>query len=299
VLFSLLGAVILAGLALYIAATAGRGPAHTFRLVPVGNATSAQLDSDAADLVRRLEGLGHGNAGSSVSGHSILVTLYGSSSEVTTAIDRVIPQGRLLVRPVECLAGAYQVMSGGTSSMQSPSASSCAAKYRLTPENLNIDTGTGKPIAVIGPDPGVSNIPTTSPGDDLPSGYVVLPTTPSSGFAAERLVLGPSAVGYSELASAEAQKRGGGWMVGISLTSAGMKQLQNLAKEQFHSYIAVDLDGEVVETPLIEGSSPSFRASGLALAIGGQANEIAAQALADDLTTPLEVPLRLASSTPN
>jgi preprotein translocase subunit SecD len=154
-------------------------------------------------------------------------------------------------------------------------------------------------MAVVSSDPALLNVPTTSPETESRSDYVILPASASSGFAPDRLVLGPSTVGYSELASAEASKHDGIWVVDISLTSAGTKRLQNLAQQQFHAYIAIEVDGKVLDAPLIEGTATSFKTAGLGLEIGGQTTESDALTLADDLTSPLEIPLRLASPPAN
>ena len=295
-LFSVLGATIAAIVALIITSNVERGPAHTFRLVPSVNATSSQLSSDAAALVRRLQSLGYSDAQSQVVGESISLTLYGSETEVKDALRGAIAPARFEVRPVECAAPPYSAVAHQKLSLQPAStvANRCSARYLMSAAALQIDPHTGmskSPLIV--PDPSLAGMPTTPAASDGQSEPALFPAGPSSGFAGERLFLGPAQVGNDGIASAGATRGGSNWNVNIALTTAGGLDLDALAKKQFHAYIAICVDGTVISAPLVQPTSTSFGSVGGTLKLSAAFTKNEALELADNLASPLSVPLKV------
>ncbi|MGO9341767.1 MAG: SecDF P1 head subdomain-containing protein [Acidimicrobiales bacterium] len=293
-LFSVLAATIAAVVALFITSNVERGPAHTFRLVPTATATRSQLTSDAAALVRRLQSLGYSDTQSQVVGDAISLTLYGSGPQVDDALNGAIAQARFEARPVECAVPPYS--SGADSNLAERQPNGCALRYLLSAKALQVDTHTGKPRNDPGPDPSLAAVPDTSAATDVQSEPALYPAGSGSGFAGERLFLGPVRVGNDALASAGASEVDSAWVVQITLTSAGTKDLDALATQQFHAYLAICVDGTVRSVSIVQPTSTSFSSLGGQIQLRPGFTRSEALNLADDLTSPLAVPLEVTGS---
>ena len=68
------------------------------------------------------------------------------------------------------------------------------------------------------------------------------------------------------------------------LTSAGSTQWDNLAKEQFHAIIAIDLDGQVISAPITQPTNGSFSSFNGQVQISGGFTENQAKTLATEFT---------------
>jgi preprotein translocase subunit SecD len=73
-------------------------------------------------------------------------------------------------------------------------------------------------------------------------------------------------------------------VVDINLTGPGSAAWDNLAKQQFHSIIAIDLDGQVIDAPITQPTQGSFTSFGGTVEISGGFTETSAKNLATDLT---------------
>jgi preprotein translocase subunit SecD len=296
-LFALLGATIAGAIALAVESNVTRGPALSFTLVPAQSATSADLQSDAAAMVRRLISLGYKDTLAKADGDAIDVTMYGSAPKLRAALLAALPAASLEMRPVECAAPAFSGVGSSGNQIQSlPQARpACAAKYLLTAEALRVDTTTGLPATRIATDPGLASVPSTSQSEDQADLTVLLPTGAAAGFEGDRIVAGPAEVANVDVVSAQASLNSPEWVLDLNLTTAGEKAYNALAKNQFHAYIAVDIDGTIVSAPIIEPTSSTFAAFGAKVAIDAGYTKAQAVALADDLTSPLVIPLKLAN----
>jgi hypothetical protein len=297
ILFLMVGAVIAATIGLAIESNVTRGPALSFRLVPEQYATSAQLSSDAAALVRRLQNLGYKDTSAAVNTGSIDLTMYGSSPQLRAGLQGALPAAILYVRPVQCAAPPFVAAgSAGQQANSAPSGASlrCSERYLLTARALHVDTSTGQP-AVVAPDPTLASVPSTSEAEDVATRTVLIATGPESGFVSERLVAGPAGVVNADVVSAQASFQNPEWLIEVDLTSAGEKKYNELAKSQFHAYVAVDIDGTAISAPIMEPTLSSFGSLGAKLEIEAGFTKTQALALADDLASPLVVPLKLAS----
>ncbi len=67
-------------------------------------------------------------------------------------------------------------------------------------------------------------------------------------------------------------------------------------RQQFHAYVAVCVDGTVLSASIVEPTSTSFRSLGGVLSLRAGFTRSEALDLADDLASPLPVPLVVASS---
>lgn len=297
VLFATLAAVIAASVALAVENNATRGPASSFELVPTQAATSSELISDAAAIVRRLQSLGYKDTQARANTSSIEVTMYGSAPKLRAALEAALAAADIEVRPVVCAAPLF---AGGGHAGQQPGPAlaaprlTCGSKYLLTAGALRIDTTTGQPARNVGPDPVLAYVASTSRPGDVPSRTVLLATGQASGFSGERLLAGPADVVNADIASASTTFVASEWIVDLALTTSGAKKYNALTKSQFHAYVAVDIDGTVISAPLIEPSESSFGSLGAKMQIEAGLTMNQAVDLADDLTSPLVVPLELA-----
>jgi hypothetical protein len=297
-LFSVLGATIAAVVALIITSNVERGPAHNFRLVPTENATTSQLVTDAAALVRRLEALGYPNTQSQVAGHGITVTMYGSGKQVSEALDGAIAEARFEVRPVECAVVPYSPPALTGERHPPPRPLQCGPQFLLSASALQVDTRTGLPKNAPRADPSFGASPDTPAATDSQSEPALYATGSGSGsrFLDLRLLLGPASVRNDAIASAGASKVASQWVVDVTLTSGGATKLDALAKQQFHAYLAICVDGSVLSASIVEPTSTSFSSLGGELQLKSGLTKSEALDLADDLASPLAVPLKVLSS---
>jgi preprotein translocase subunit SecD len=292
VLFATLAAVIVASVALAVVSNVARGPASNFELVPTRPATSAELVSDAGSMVRRLQSLGFKNTQARANAGSIEVTMYGSADKVRAALLGALATGSIKVRPVECAAPLLELESQ-IARPKSPQPLVCGESYLLTAGALKIDTDTGQPARLIGPDPAFATVASTSDTHDASSATVLLPTGKASGFEGERLVCGPAEVVGSDVASAGASYLAPEWSVDLTLTASGATKYEKLTKSRFHAYMAIEVDGTVISAPLVEPTQSSYGSLGTKIQIVAGLTMNQAVDLADDLTSPLAVPLEL------
>jgi hypothetical protein len=293
-LFSLLAATVAGVVALIVTSNVERGPALSFHLVPERSATSSELRTDAAAMVRRLQDTGYSDTQAQVTGNSIEVTMYGSAPKLRSALSGALAPALVQLRPVSC--AAPQANSGLASGL-APARLVCAAPYRVTASALQVDITTGRPTRQIGPDPDLAAYPTTGSNQDSATAVVLLGAGADSGFSGERLVCGPAGVTNTDFASASAASSAGNWVVLLGLTVNGVKGYDALARRQFHAYIGIDVDGTVVSASITEPKSASFTAPSGEVQIRGGFTRSQALNLANDLASPLAVPLELVQTT--
>jgi hypothetical protein len=291
VLFGLLGATVAAVVALIITSEVGKGPAHTFELVPQASATDAELRSDAGTMVTRLENLGY-TTQAQVENGSIQVTMYGSEQQLRSGVVSSLMQGRLFVRPVECSAPLYDP----NANRSAPVALKCEKQYAMTASALKVNTDTGR-TTTIPPQPNLAAVPSSVPSAEPEGDTVIVPAGPNSGFAGKRLVLGPASLSNSAISSAQASVASGAkWSVDVTLTSDSSDAYDVLTEDQFHALVAYEVDGTVVSAPVIEPTLKSYGDLGATFEIQAAFTKSEAVALANSLTSPLAVPLRLSGS---
>jgi hypothetical protein len=187
------------------------------------------------------------------------------------------------VRPVLCQAPAF---AGGTPATGALPA--CAAGSALTSANLEVGPNPGNPNGytsntAIPPDPQFAPYPSTTVAGDLPAATVLLPdAAPAQGTG--RFVLGPTAVTGASVQSASAQVADGQWVVNVTFTSTGSAAWDALAHAQFHAYVGVDLNAQVISATLIQPTTFTFTSFGGQLEISGASGQTQAQAWATAIT---------------
>jgi preprotein translocase subunit SecD len=89
----------------------------------------------------------------------------------------------------------------------------------------------------------------------------------------------------AEVQSASAQKdQTGQWTVTVHLSSAGAVAFDRIAEENFHQFVAIDVGGKVVSTPIIQPTQTSFSSFDGEVQISGTLNASNAHAVARSIS---------------
>ena len=282
------------------------GPTGGLRAVfaPARPLSPAALEEAATAMASRLRALGDTDSTVSTDRGTLVVTGPTLTRDQVRLVGSI---GAFSIRPVLCGAPAYVAPStlaapGTTAPSTLPA---CEAQYSLTASNLNTNTTTGQPTNTIGPDPIFAPYPSTR--DDDPSSTVLLPADPATGTQQyPRFVLGPTQLSGSNLDVASSQGRfdqqNGAWVVDVTLASSSATQWDVVAQRNFHAFIAVDLDGEVLSAPLIQPNQSAFASFGGRIEVSVSGDNVTAAADAKSLAAvirsgPLPVPFNLQSLT--
>jgi preprotein translocase subunit SecD len=258
---------------------------------------TSQLDEAVQILNNRVNGLGVSGAQVSTSGNNqIAVSIPGvkNAAQVLAAIGQT---AQLYFRPVECFAPP--LIEAKTSKGVKVSAThsgagtlpTCGSQYATTAANIDVTPNSSVQGYSVNnnltDDPQFdqySNTPTTAA--NYPNRSVLLPGISSGGAAAAantgRYVLGPEELTGHSIGSATAtQDQTGNWVVDYNLTSAGSPLWDKVAQENFHQYLALELDGIVQSAPLIQPTQASFTSfDGKGEISGGNMTEANAKQLA-------------------
>jgi hypothetical protein len=188
------------------------------------------------------------------------------------------------IRPVLCYAPPYSPAFGqpaNTGRLPTCSASSqlTAANLSITPNASNVNGYTANSNIV--PDPQFATYPSTATTRVYPDATVLLPGTTVEGTG--RYVLGPAGLTRSGVASAQATKQSGQWLIDLTLTNGGSVQWDALAAKQFHAILGVVIGGRVVSAPITQPTQSSFSSFNGQLDIGGSFTGRQAKAIASEL----------------
>jgi preprotein translocase subunit SecD len=246
--------------------------------------SSGEMQTIISILQNRIDALGVSGATINSQGGNVVVQVPGLANrqQLLTTIQQT---AEMLFRPVLCEAPPYAAPAKGKTP---PSGTpTCGSQYLLTAANLNVSTSTGDPQTNIGPDPALAAYPTTAapnnPVGDLASKTVLLDTAANAGFGGDRLLLGPAQVVGSQITSAQATFDSPDWVVNLNLSSSGSHDWDTLATQQFHAYIGIDLDAQVISAPLTLPNQATFTSFGGKVQISGNFSESTAKTLALDL----------------
>jgi hypothetical protein len=185
-------------------------------------------------------------------------------------------RGTELIRPVLCTASPF----AGAQRRNGP-LPQCGARYAMTSTALSVtptSASKGYVAKFITPDPALTGYPNST--SDAP-GHVVLlgGLTPGS----PRYLLGPSEMrlSASDVESASAHKNAlGEWVVNVRLSAHGATLWDYVAHRNFHRFLAIDLDGNVVSASIIQPTQASFSSANGVLEVSGSPSGADARALA-------------------
>lgn len=218
---------------------------------------TAQLMADQRVMTTRLRAVGYASATVRIS-HGALVVTNGPKSLINSA-SFLTSSPQLFIRSVTCYAGAQ---SGPVAT--SPLPSTCSSpKYAAPTATPMTESPGGFTMPTAEPDPALSAYATTTPGQDAssPTTSALLPLLNSDNGTTQRYLVGPTLVTLSSMvasATVTHMPSAGGWIVNVQLNAAEAKLWDQVAREYFHRVIAIDLNGLIVEAPLIQPTNPTF-----------------------------------------
>ncbi|MGH9030106.1 MAG: protein translocase subunit SecD, partial [Acidimicrobiales bacterium] len=236
----------------------------------------------AINIIRnRVDAAGAAGAEVNSQGGRVVVQLPGVSN--ASAIIKLIGKtAQMQFRPVLCVSGPYSKPKSGPGPTTVPSNCS-ATQYEQTAANQGSES-SGSPSNTVPADPTLAAYQTTSStyNNNHANSEVLIPA-PGTQWSGGRVLLGPSGVPGKDVHSAQAVFNTPNWDVEVTFNSAGATLWDKLAQTQFHAYIAVDLDGDVISAPLTLPSQSTFTSFSGKVQISGSFTQTSAQNLALDL----------------
>ena len=266
---------------------------------PAHSISSGEMDTTVNIIRNRVDGAGVSGADVSSQGGNVVVQFPGVKNP-QALIDLIGQTAQLYFRPVVCGATAYVAPAKGS---PAPAATlpSCTLQYATSRQNLNVQPNSNAPNGytanTVQPDPGFTPYPATTAQQDDPTKTVLLKSDPLAGaMQYARFVLAPSGLKGNAIASASAvfDTTINAWAVSYTLTSAGSPLWDQLAQQNFHQYVAIDLDGLVESAPIIQPDSATFGSFQGKGEISGNFTQATAKNLALELNYgALPVPLKI------
>jgi preprotein translocase subunit SecD len=244
---------------------------------PSTPATLAEMQEVVTVLSNRVNGLGVSGATVNLQGTNVVVSIPGVS-DARSVLAAVGQTAQLLFRPVLASVGtAKKLVDIGTTQIPTPT-----GKYLMSAANLNVQQAPNTPAGFIentpAPDPMYASVANTKPANDNPAANVILPVLGGGGA---RYVLGPAQLTGTAIKKAFAQQdQAGAWVVSYTLTSAGTPQWDQVAQQNFHQLVAIELDGVIQSAPIIQPTQASFSSFGGSGQISGSFTQESAKNLA-------------------
>ena len=246
--------------------------------------TQAQLSTIVTILSDRI---GAGTSGASVDSqgkNQISVSIPGEKN-TQQVLKTLGNTAQLYFRPALCYAPGLTLSKGAKPTTGALPA--CSSTSELSATNLNVqpnsNTNQGYTSNTnIPADTQFATYPSTASSSDNKNATVLLPGTAAQGST--RYVLGPAGMTGTAVKSASAQLNNGQWSVNLVLTGAGSTEWDNLAKQQFHAIIGIDLDGVVLSAPITQPTASAFTSFDGQVQISGSFTEDEAKLLATDFT---------------
>jgi hypothetical protein len=263
-------------------------PKHVVgRFDPIGTANGRTLQSDATTITRRLASMSY-DAKAVVHGTGLIIESTRPIPPVQLAL--ATESGLFYFRSVMCFAPPPS--APGLPKGPLPA---CGSAYQASAANIRVTPnagGVGYNSVNIEPDPAFTAFSSSSAPDD-PGAMALLDPTPT-GQGGLRCVCGPVTLVASGLirTAQPVESYSGQWEVQFSMARNETTRLDQVAHAGFHQYVAVELDGEVLQAQLIEpgqGSFSSFSGQGQVLVSSwAQAKSVAVLLSNGPLAVPLE-----------
>lgn len=261
---------------------------------PARQVPASSLETAVNIMRNRVDAAGVSGSDIGTQGSDIVVQLPGVKN-AKQLIANIGTTAQMLFRPVLCFAPPFTASKTSAPPTTVPSACS-ASQYQLTAANLNVSTSSQAPQNNPSADPALAAYPSSTSDFDAShqDSNVILPASQSSGQAGTRYLLGPVGLTGAAVHSAQAALPTGGtqWVVDANLTGAGAPKWDQMAQANFHQYIAIDLDGQVISAPLTQPSQSAFSSFGGKVEISGNFTQTSAQQLALNLNYG-SLPVRL------
>ena len=248
---------------------------------PAHAISSGELTTTVDIIRNRVDAAGVSGATVSSQSPGNVVVQFPGVKNPQALIDLIGKTAQLYFRPVLCGAPSYTAPAK-TATPQSPTLPSCG-QYATTATSLAVNTSTQQPANNIPANPAFSSYKSNTGSNDDPNQTVLLNTDPAAGPQQyPRMVLGPSQLPGSAVHSASAvfDTSRNVWAVSYTLTSKGSPAWDKVASENFHQYVAIDLDGLIESAPLIQPSQAAFSSFQGQGEISGSFTENTAKSLA-------------------
>ena len=248
---------------------------------PARKISSSEMDTTVNIIRNRVEAGGVSGAQVNSQGGNVVVQLPGVKNP-QSVINLIGQTAAMQFRPVLCFAPPYNPPPKGKAPPSGLPGTCSSPQYQQTASNLAVNSSTQQPSNNVGADPALAAYPSSTPtyNDTHASAVVLVPAAANSAQTGLRYLLGPSGVPGSAVHSAQAQFVTPNWTVLVNLTSTGSMQWDNLAQQQFHAYIAIDLDGQVQSAPLTQPGQATFSSFQGKVQITGNFTQTSAQTLA-------------------
>jgi len=246
-------------------------------LQPDRPATSGELNTVVQIIQNRIDGIGVSGATTNSQSGDVVVQVPGLSNR-NQLLSVIESTGEMLFRPVLCLAPAAST-DAKTISAKNPLPTTCPAVNQQTAANLDVNTSTGNPANSPAAWSELANYQTTPTPEDDATQTVLLNTASTAGFGSDRMLLGPAQVVGKQIASSSAVFDSPDWVVDLNLNGTGSTAWDKLAQQQFHTYIAIDLDAQVISSPLTQPTQAAFTSFGGKIQISGNFTETTAKNL--------------------
>jgi preprotein translocase subunit SecD len=260
-------------------------------ITPVkGNISPSQQAVAVQIIQNRVTGFGVSGATVQTQGSQIIVQIPGINNGRRIQ-NELLTLAQLYFRPVECYVPAYAKPAPHVKPNNPLKVPNCSSQYLLTQANITIQGGneTGNP----GPDPSLGAWPSIEPTQDDPDLPLIEPGAKGTAPTYEdtndvqqtaRYLVLPAVLKGTAVASATAdQNQLGQWVVDCTLTASGSASWDQVTKEYFHQFIAVDLDGTVESAPLILPGQSTWSSFMGQVEISGNFTQASASSLATDL----------------
>ena len=252
------GALAIAVSAIALFAGLASNSAYAVTLYPstTGSVATTQLIADQQVMTARLHAVGFPNAIVKVEHGALVVTNGPKGLASPTSFLTSSPE--LLIRSVTCYAGAQ---SGPVST--NPLPTTCSGPQYAAPTATAGGIANPGGVPSVEPDPALSAYSTTKPAQDAasPNASALLPVLNSGVGATQRYLVGPTLLTLSsKVASATVVHAplAGGWIINVRLNPNESQLWDQVAAEYFHGQLAIDLNGVIVEAPLIQPDNSSF-----------------------------------------
>ena len=262
---------------------------------PAHSISNDELNTTINVIRNRVNGAGVSGANVSSQGGDVVVQFPGIKNP-QALINLIKTTAQLYFRPVLCGSPSYAAPAKGAPKPTS-TLPTCGSQYLTNQTNLGVtpnSTPQGYSVNPLAPDPAFAPYPSAKGVQDDPNATVVLDTNSTGGSPSPRLVCGPASLRGSAVHSAQAvfDTQNSQWAVSYTLTSAGSPAWDRVAQQNFHQYVAIDLDGLVESAPLIQPTQTSFSSFGGNGEISGGFTEGTAKNLALELNYG-SLPVRL------
>ncbi|HTZ09242.1 MAG TPA: protein translocase subunit SecD [Acidimicrobiales bacterium] len=264
---------------------------------PAHAISSGQMDTTVNVIRNRVDGAGVSGASVNSQGGNVVVQFPGVK-DPQALINLIGKTAQLYFRPVLCGAPAYTPPAKGKAPPAGP-LPACGSSYQTSTANLGVtpdsSAANGYNANSVPPDPAFAPYKSNTGENDPRNATVLLPGDPSAGAQQySRFVLGPAQLEGNAIAKASAvfDTSISGWAVSYTLTGAGSPAWDKVAGENFHKYVAIDLDGYVESAPIIQPTQGTFSSFAGKGEISGNFTQTTAQNLALELNYG-SLPVRL------